>query len=878
MPFWPFKKRRKASGTLPVTEKAQIEQTSTRAVTYPPAGPTSPIDIPSTSSNPTSWRKRQAPPDASPEALRIDGEKQTLSPGKENVPPLAQERITSKEDITALPMTHKLEHSPHLRPVDMERPHIPYNFQQYSTSQTSVQREEGVGSPTRPQRLRKRRSEYDSSTPQRRRSSRRRKDDHVREEEIRAMSAQKPIPKRPGGHSEGPLRRDSKKMRGLGMKESNVSLPPEDSIHSTMSGILEQRGWEIGSMDVFSPRPAVRLSGVPQYATPSSLQESSPLSLQHKERLKEKAPVARDSKKKRETIGNRADDLDARDLRTLLERDAKRREKRKKEQQEKLDRKLRSRGGRNRGDSDKKRREAEELRRADEAKRRAEEERRARELTTAPDSVHPALRDEKPEAVGLGIGEGYVASGADETEEPAVSGEDEQPEDPFTDAAATERAETPASERLPPMPGAFSPVQTPMEDPVLETAKEVRLSQTATPPLSPVQSGRGISSLSQMVDTRRASDLPPPPAVPVDSRRSSDPKPERRTGAWATLFRRGGTNLRRDDGRATPSEASFSNASRESMRNQPLPAHLVDTQPQPRAMSSTPVRTQSKFREDLPEMPISPPDSRLPSPDVTAAATAAATARRGGRSPRPFDVPREAAVAESEVQAPGRSDTPISPSLRSPRLMSGSLASVDSEASWLASGSKRHSTQSGFRGSVGSLRQRRPEFSTSYEELGEDNDASYFSRGTPSPDSKRALHAHKLSASALVGASPDEESEYGETAGPETSGDPFTVHESIRRVPTLVHRDPRVKSREALAVYSAEVESPEPISAGSGKESLDSDPDGSEPEMARAVSVDYGKRHARQVSAGSAKLLEMPSRRISGDVKSDMQPTSSSKL
>ena len=785
------------------------------------------------------------------------------------MPPILSRQRSSREDITALPMSRKLEHSPHLRPAAMERPPIPYNFGPYSTSQTSIQREVGVASPGRPNTLHKRRSGYDNDTPQRRQSSRKRKDDHLREEEIRAMSAQMQMPKRPGGFSERPLRRDSKKMRSLGMKESNLSLPPEESIHSTMSGIMEQRGWEIGSMDVFSPRPAVRLSGTPQYVAPSSVPESSPLSAETIERLKEKMPAARDSNKKRETIGNRADDLDASDLRMLLERDTKRRDRRKKEQQEKLDRKLRGRGGRNRGDSDKRRLEAEEARKAEDAKRRADEERRARELITPPTAVHPALRDttedEKAEAVGLGIGEGQTEAGAPHENRAAASTE-EQPEDPFTDAATTERAERPASEQMPPMPGAFSPAQTPMEDPVLGTAQAVRMSQASTPPLSPIHSPRVPSNLSQRVDSRRASDLPSPPPI-REPRRSSDPKPERRAGAWATFFRRGGTNLRKaDEGRATPSEASFSNTSRESMRNQPLPAHLVDSQVQPpRQKSGTPVRTQSKFREDLPEMPMSPPDSRMPSPDVTTAAAAAAIARRAGRPSRPVEVPQDTTMAEVDTQGTGRNDTPISPSPRSPRLVSASMASVDSEGSWLASGSKRHSTQSGLRGSIGSLRQRRPDFSASYEELGEDKDAEYFSRGSPSPDSKRALHARKFSSSALTGASPDEESEDGEMGQVETPGDPLTVHESVRRQPTLVHRDPRLRSREALAGYAAEAE---PTSAGTGKGSmdLDSDPDAPEPEMGRAKSVDYGRGHARQWSAGSAKLLDIPGRRTSMDV------------
>ena len=804
---------------------------------------------------------------------------------KENVPPDKQgisetrPRAGSREDITALPVSRKLDSSPHLRPADLERPHIPYNFQPYSSSQISVQRESGVASPARPQTLRSRRSNYDSGTPQRRRSSKKRKDDHIREEEIRAMSAPIAIPKRPG---EGPLRRDSKKMRSLGMRGSNVSLPPEESIHSTMSAITEQRGWEIGNFDMFNPRPAVRLSGVPQYVTsPGSVPSTSHASIMPLPKDKDKRPATKHSGKKvRETIGNRADDLDASDLRTLLERDAKRRERRKKEQQEKLDSKLRSRGGRNRGDSDKKRYEAEELRKAEDSKSRAEEERRDRELTALPTAVHPALRDtaggEDQSPVGLGIEGKDVEAGASDAETRGL------PENPFKDPN-TELVGTPRSERILTSGALYSPAQIPREDPVLDTAQAVRMSQASTPPVSPVQSERAQSSLSQMLDSRRASDLPPPPAI-TDSRRSSEPRSDRRAGAWATFFRRGGTNLKKgDEGRSTPSEFSFSNTSRESMRNQPLPAHLVDTQAQlPRRTSGTPVRTQSKFREDLPEMPVSPPDSRMPSPDVTTAAAAAAAARRARRSPKPpLNVPEDSVQTDFETQEPGRNDTPLSPA-RGHGLMSASLASVDSEGSWLASGSaKRQSTQSALSRDFGSLSKRRPEFTASYEELGGDKDAEYFSKGSPSPDVRRALHGHKVSNSALAGASPDEETEYELGGRPVTSGgDPMTVHDSVRRKPTLVQNNPRMKSREGLLTEyraSGGSDTPPPQSAGTGKDSdFDFDPEAPEPQMqsARSVSVDFGKGHVRQVSAGSAKLLDMAARRPSEDIAREAGLTS----
>ncbi|KAK3712830.1 hypothetical protein LTR37_008921 [Vermiconidia calcicola] len=866
MPIWPFNKRRRSAvkddAKQPLTEKAQpIEQRPTKTATEP-------IPIPRRLSKRGSRPKRQASQDEkAAEASWADHEKQPISPEKENVPSAGQRRgRSSQEDITALPMSRKLESSPHLRAVDMERPHIPYNFRQYSTSQTSVQREEPLTTLHRPNTLRSRRSGYDSATPSRRQSSKRRKDDPIREEEIRMMSAQGPIPKRPG---EGPLRRDSKKMRGS-LRGSYVTLPAEEDVHSTMSGIAEQRGWEIGSIDVFNPRPAVRLSGTPQHVTAGRLPTSPPMSPTSPKKRKEKMSASRDGTRKRETIGARADDLDASDLRMLLERDAKRREKRKKEQQEKLDKKLRNRAGRNRGDSDKRRREVEEDRRAKEARKRAdentrrvdEEESRARDVATTPSAIHPALRDapldQQAETGRLDTGERQAEPGASGIDEQFLT-PDERPEDPFTDAAAEPE---PTAERGPVFSGGISPVQTPMEDPILETAREVRLSQAATPPLSPVQPRAATPSLSQMiVDQRRTSELtPPPPIRDPDQRRQSDPKPERRVGPWATFFRRGGNTLRKPEESTSPtSESGFSNVSRQHMRFRPLPPHLVDTQAEyPRSKSGTPVRTQSKFREDLPEMPISPPDSRLPSPDVTSLAAAASAARRTGRGSVPVDIPEDTVMGESDPSGSMRNDTPISPSVRSQRMTS--MASIDSEGSWLASGAgQRNSTQSGVNRSIGSLNQR--PFTGSYEELGSDRDAEYFQSLAPSPDTKRALYGGKLSSSPLAGPVPDEESEEeGESGEPETPGDPLTVHESVRRKPTLVHRDARVVSREGLLAEFADVEEPAPTSAGTGRGSLDFDSDEPEPIVQRATSVDYSKKHARQWSSGSATLLDVPPR------------------
>lgn len=800
---------------------------------------------------------------------------------KENVPP----RHGSREDITALPMSARLDQSPHLRPVDLQKPPIPYNFRPQSMSQASVQQQEDTASPARPRTLLSKRSIHEHGTPSRRTSSKhsKRRNEPLREEEIRALSQPIPIPKRAGDH--GPLRRDSKKVRGNNGKDSQVSLPPEGSIRSSMSGILEQRGWEIGGFAVFSPRPNVRLSGTPQYVSNSVPGSSGFLYRIDSTGGKDRPPGSPETGRKRRTVGDEAESLDSSNLRAIMERDAKRKAQRQQERQDKLERKLRAREGRNRGDSDRRRRDADEAKRIEEGRSRAAEQlQQAQGRILPPTAVHPAMReppsrdDVEPNegaAVGLGIAKAPPPATSRPESHTAPAADDEDVEggegnDPFADAHEELPPPSPMVEEPQAVAGASRTLEPPTEEEPAVVGQAVRMSITSTPPMSPVHTNRGLRpSASQMTEESRqqsisaasASDLPAPPRIPVE-RRSSDPPKDKRAGTWAAFFRRGGSNLRKtqNEGRDSPSHGSFSNTSRDSMRNQPLPAHLVGTERSPtvRSTSGTPARTQSKFREDLPE---SPADSRTQSPEATATAAAVAAAKRAGRStPQPVDIPGRARDLD-------RNDTPVSQGVRGHTAMTGSMASIDSEGSWLASGSaqKRASNQSALSRSLS----RRNEFNSSYEELGGDKDAEYFSRNLGST-------RRKLSSPALIGAGPDEESEEGDAeAGAEPAVTPFTMHESVRRKPTLVERDHRLKSTEGLVAESAAAEQVETPFSGSphestedaGEPSDEEDPfdlsTGGETSLERARSVQYSSRHSRQFSAGSAKLLDVPSRRMS---------------
>ncbi|KAJ4368128.1 hypothetical protein N0V83_006483 [Neocucurbitaria cava] len=757
---------------------------------------------------------------------------------------------SSAEDITALPLQHRLQHSPHLRPVTQEPGGILYNFHSPSRSSLPPSARER-GKLQRPQSLR-RDPPTESSLIRRKSSKKRKEHDHVREEEIRAMSF--PMPqKRPAGNSGGMLRRDSKKVKGglnhrFERPTSNVSLPLEDSIHSSMSGNSELRAFRVSALDMFSPRPTIRCSvGSQHYG-----ERTSPNNYNEKtEPRRERRPISsRDEKqsKRSSRIDDLADTLDAGALREILERDKRRREQKAKADQERLRRRL---------------------------------ERRAEKQNAAEVGGTPATpRREATGVVGLGI----------EKAAPTPM-EDIRPSTPPQPQWVETLPATPRAQENSQLP---SPLESPMEEPVVSDARAIRYSRGSISGPVHTRGPSNVSQLPELISEKLAQETPlasieqaPDPTRsgslhPVDTvdttttskrgsfsirRRSSE---GRRMGVFASFFRRGKRNSQ-DQGRTTPSEISFSNTSRESMSRQPLPAHLIGTTPatppvQIRRPSSVPRRTMSKFREDLPEFPLSPPDSRVQSPEVPSTSVIAARRRS--------QVPSDLRVQSVSSQAGARSDSPVSPGAPVGNIMSQSLASVDSEGSWLSGKPiKRASNRSQIRSSMASSAvQPNAEFNNSYEELGMADD-EYFRRLTPQPDERRRsgyssdILGRKASSSLMAleaAAESDEEAEPTPSRRPSDEEEEL-VQTVIGRQPTIIHRQARVKSTEGLlSMYTDDKPPPEDTSskvAGTEPATPESPSSETEPVLIqRAKSVDLGKHHTRHLSAGSAKLLDIQKR------------------
>lgn len=777
--------------------------------------------------------------------LRHDLEK---FPSVPPVPPMPRSQpianASAQYNEKAPPASQPGPSRPALTEIPSNRDDVPSYYFQNPMSQSSIQpgkfnAKDGV--PT----LQTKRSARDSTLP-RQKSSKRKAEDNAREREIRALSSPIPIPKRPQSNSGGLLARESKRIpgglnRNFERPTSEVSLPLADSLHSSRSEAADAHAFKINAFDVLSPRPTIKYAENPRWAAGGSSLGPSRTSTR-----KEKRPSVTDEDyNSKQRIDDLADELDAGDLRELMERDRRRKEKKRITDHDKLQRRL----------------------------QRRSEKQRAEGIG---DQTSPSDGDRSEEdALGIGLGEASRSQpdkqnfelSRDAAKSPEswledASGDNSALENPFNDPMSETRLEPPTPDER------DEPV---IETPVIETAKAIRLSTASiSPSTSPTHGhARGPSNLSTLNDLAARSIPDVQEGLkPGSARRGSDTS-SRLASSWTSFFRRSGTrgNNRSsaERGRATPSE--FSNTSRDSLsRKAPLPPSV----PIVRARSGTPVRTQSKFREDLPELPMSPPMSRVQSPEMA------------GRSSPYIDHASKleslagdpiADTRLSDVHPAYRDQVAMSrgqsPEVPSEAILSQSLASVDSEGSWLSGRpTKRLSQQMNpMRSSGGSLSQHVQEHGSPEESRGGIEGTS-FTRHTPSP---RKLYAPGVLSSQLNsrGEPPAEESEDEEAAPPQDED--VKMNEVIGRTPTIVSRSLLAKSREGLlSEYQNLDDSPGSSPAAYSPEGLSSeftDAQTAGASIHRATSVDLGKSgHARHISAGSARLLNLPPR-SSGELK-----------
>lgn len=508
-----------------------------------------------------------------------------------------------------------------------------------------------------------------------------------------------------------------------------------------------------------------------------------------------------EGKRPRRRIDDLADDMDAGTIKELMERDRRRREQKRKSDREKVDRKLQ--------------------RKAD---KQRERDGKTEEATGGDVDRKPTR--EKEDDVGIGIGGASTAPEiAESSQEVTRAQAVKTPDSWFKDASRENLARYPFQD---PVAGsATSYLEAPSiteerDEPIVGTAKEVRLSQTGmSPPMSPTHHVREPSNLSQYQELASSRTPDIPELVDPDPRRDSETTARLQTG-WRSIFRRSGTNARRnssDRGRATPSE--FSNTSRESVaRNvegrQMPPSAFTRI---PRARSGTPIRTQSRFKEDLPGLPLSPTDFQMQSPDVRAQSPLPGIP--GSRLPsRGTDIASNAALSEihpafrEEVtlsrNASLRANSPEGPASA---IMSQSLASVDSEGSWLTGRPVKRLSQPQPRESASSLQQRSQEQAqmddAEEEEIpGTPEEEKYMGTLTPAPDEAPRIPQRKrpyMGAAANIGGDSDVDSTFqSATVASTAAQEEGKWHGTVGKHPTIVRQGPgpRAKSREGLSTNS----------------------------------------------------------------------------
>lgn len=738
----------------------------------------------------------------------------------------------------------------------------PYYFQN-PASLTSLQPENFSAFPL-PPTLRAKKHTNDSNFL-RRKSSKRKAEDQAREQEIKAMSSPIPIPKRSGSRGANGLR-DSKRgfnnsTRNLQRPLSDVSLPIPESIKSTMSVVSDSHGFRVSALDALAPRPTIRYFESPRSKELGSGTFGPSRTATKRER---QALPAEHGLKPNQRIAHLADDLDAGSIRELMDRDQRRSERSRKAEQETLQRKLQ--------------------RKAD-SQRAAEAADEERAEGASKENIAPSAK----EIQGLGL-EGFRSPTA------AAAG--------LNDSSVKERdTATPESWSK----GLSRPdmvlrnvsngrvgITTPDErtEPVLETAKVVRLSQASlSPPFPAKRASQEPSGLSLLADIGTWS----PPGVQEHERtgRESDMS-GRLSNNWASIFRRSGTR-RKDSptarGRLSPSE--FSNTSRESFtRPTPPPSAFARLPP---ARSGTPVRTQSRFREDLPEHPLSPPDSRVQSPeapDPDPDPDSDPQKRSDPRGRDASDLVGKSALSDQQMldihpafrdeilQNRNQPGSYPSPEIPSSAILSQSLASVDSEGSWLTGRPMKRTSptfQTPLRGSASSL-QRSREVGASDDEVGGDGqeEGSRLDPEVGERAQRDLAKTHRyLSRSAGSGDSGDSGVIVGDSDDdiafdpepPAISPDEGKWHRAVGKHPTIVRQGAIAKSREGLLDdFQAAEDSVESSPSGDSPLGQPFDDQITPPEIYRARSVDLGKGHARHMSAGSARLLDLPPR-SSGELK-----------
>ncbi|TGJ85390.1 hypothetical protein E0Z10_g3365 [Xylaria hypoxylon] len=583
-----------------------------------------------------------------------------------------------------------------------------------------------------------------------------------------------------------------------------------------MSSDSEQISWKVSAFDALSPRPTLRYSSNP--ITSSAPGSGLIRSQSTRKKTVGSMPIPESTLHAHRRIHDLADDFDASDLRELMERDKRRRERKVEKERERAQRRLARRSG----------------------KQRAEEAAAARSGSRPPENLERGvLGREMPNYSGDRTSAVITSSRRrSSSDSPGrrsrQSSEIEQLEN---------RRKTPSpldefyrTDSIP--PAKPSPPAHVDEPAVSSKPAETIAARSSSPRLFGFirsKKSRSTSPIQPEQPIPTTVHSPPTASIKLDDAESvSRTSDSRSSRPWLSLFKWG--KNRRSSG-----PSSFSNTSRDSMLgSQPIPP--TKYVPPRKASSGPPKRTMSRFREDLPELPISPPDSRVASPEAEPIPAEPLPVIPDDVVMR-YDTPIESHKYQEAMRA-----TPISihrdEVQPSPALHSMSLASVDSEASWLSGRISRKRTSSGMRTSlqypprtVSALSGRSEGQASEHTEDDNIVDDEYLNSVVPA-------RLRRLSTGEARPSS-DEDEDLSPKWG------------AVGQIPVIQHSE-TMRSREGiLQTFGDDKE------FGNANESED-EGDGQSPvEPQRATSVKLNKGHFRNFSAGSAKLFEISPRQSS---------------
>ncbi|EAL91478.1 hypothetical protein KXX33_002956 [Aspergillus fumigatus] len=610
----------------------------------------------------------------------------------------------------------------------------------------------------------------------------------AREQEIRLMASSPiDIPWRPGTlpgervsveTRRAPRTHSRRSDRHL----SDLSLPVRDSAASSVSDCSESYTFKVNSLAAWTPRPIIRYVEAPRSSAARS-QKSAEVPGRKENALN--FSISEEELYSKQRVDALADSLDASALRELLERDRRRKEKQRIEEQKRLRRRL---------------------------QRRAERQRREEEQEDESQRQHSHAQG--PSAINRG--QAIVGKNAESTPDDTgtMCKNDETKIFLSGDTAGSwlrdaskERSRHTSFESVHVVGNLDDSSVTKLklaERPSFTQSHDMGMSHTT---LSPSPSRRGLSSptSSQVYGVAResTSDV----SRTVESERRLSDHSSTRGGALASLFRRSSSRLkRRYRERFQDQSSELSNTSHESFFKVPTQSSGPPpySPPKPFLRSGVIKRSQSKFTEHFGDEPLSPPDSRLQSPEIPEEPSDQFGKENDTLNlhvESHYPIPGSESDLQDASKIPHRSwgDESLEDGADNVPL-SQSLASIDSEGSWMSGQFLRRISQR-----RSNLIHRSTSLSHNHTEEGHEDSV----KDDAMPQKEHFVRF---------------ESDHDDTEGPSSSvldnqekdsnvraSQDGTWHSEIARRPVVVNPTIRPKSNEGLLLRS--IQSLSPISA-----------------------------------------------------------------